>query len=350
MKSLKKVICIFIALMLLLAAPAALAIAAPEDMSTKNVLLIEAETGTVLYEKNADMQAKPASTTKIMTCILALENGNLDDIVTVPSVTSSGSTMGIRRGEKMSLRSLIYGMMLVSGNDAAEAVAVHIGGTKDDFVKMMNEKAQSLGMTGTNFVAPSGLEKEKHYTTARDFARLAQYAMYESPQKNNFRIIVNTKTYTVKDSSSKVYELITTNRLLYTSETGKSANVEYKYAIGVKTGMTPASLECLVSAAEKNGVTLILVQFGEPDSDTRFKLAAELFEYGFENYVTRDASALNLASTVEVSVQNASMENGETGLLALNVQFENQPVNCLKADWDRMMNDSSAITSTIIPV
>ena len=188
----------------------------PEDISTPHVILMDASSGAVLYEKNARERAFPASTTKIMTCILALENcPDLDVMVTVgENVENKGSTMGIVRREELSLRSLIYGMMLVSGNDAAKAIAEYISGSESAFAELMNQKAASLGMTGTHFVKSNGLHEDDHYSTAYDMAILTRYAM----QNEEFCKIVATPYYEVpptnKDSDG--YQLGNSNKLLYT--------------------------------------------------------------------------------------------------------------------------------------
>lgn len=316
------------------------------SVSAQHVVLMEMESGAILFEKNADAHAYPASTTKVMTCILVLEHGNLDDIVTVGSVTSSGSTVipALRKGEKLSLRSLLYGMMLVSGNDAAEAAATHIAGSKSAFVEMMNDKARELGMVNTSFVEPSGLQKEEHFTTARDMAVLTRYALMESPKKDDFRAIIKRETYSIDDSTRKHDLLENTNKLIHTTEkeAAKGKNFEYRDAIGVKTGSTPSALRCLVAAAERGGVTLIAVIFRDEPDDTRFTLAAELFNWGFENFATANAETLGLQDTVQVPVKNYSFDDDidkDGGLLTLRIDLsgkriskDKQTINEIKAN------------------
>ena len=240
----------------------------PESVSTPYICLMDAATGTVLYEKNSKAQAYPASTTKIMTCILAIENAaDINEIVNTGSdVEKRGSTCHFSRNEEMPLIDMLYGMMMFSGNDAAKAIAEHIGGSESGFADMMNKKAAELGMTGTHFVKPNGLHKEDHYSTAYDMAVLTRYAM----RNETFRKIVSTATYnaapTNKDSDG--YQWYNSNRLLYTKE--GEADYKYKYATGVKTGDTTAAGRCLVASAEKDGVELILVLFGDYDSVQAF--------------------------------------------------------------------------------
>ncbi len=324
-------------------------------VKTKYIMLMEAGSGCALYEKAADERAFPASTTKIMTCILALEKGNLDDTVTVPSVTSSGSQMGLRKGETLSLRSLIYGMMLVSGNDAAEAVAIHVGGSKQSFVDMMNEKAKELGMKNTHFMEPSGLHKEEHYSTARDMAVLTRYALMESPKKDDFRAIVKKGSYEVKDSSREYAPLENTNKLIHTTEKNRAKGVmlEYRNAIGVKTGDTKYAMRCLVAAAEKDGITLISVQLYDEEEDYRFKLATRLFDWGFENFKTQDAASLGFPSTVDIQVKNCSFDDpvGKNGgLLALDIDLSGKVLSQNKEKLDEIAGNISAVTTKIIPV
>lgn len=269
----------------------------PDDISTPHVVLMEASSGTVLYEKGGRDRAFPASTTKIMTCILAIEScPDLDVMVTVgDTVETRGSTMGIVRREELSLRSLLYGMMLVSGNDAAKAIAEHVSGSESAFAELMNQKAAALGMTGTHFVKSNGLHNDDHYSTAYDMALLTRYAL----QNEKFCEIVSTPYYDVpptnKDSDG--YQLGNTNKLLYTKP-DETENFEYRYATGVKTGDTDQAGRCLVASAKKDGVELIAVLFGDPQGSSgrnpRFINSAKLFDWGFDNYGALDASDLGL--------------------------------------------------------
>lgn len=355
MKRLRKTFCALLALLLLFyMAPAAKADFDDSDIKTRYIVLMEADSKAVLYERAANETAFPASTTKIMTCILALEKGDLDEIVTVPDVTTRGSCMKIRRGEKLSLRSLMYGMMLISGNDAAEAIAVHIGGSKSSFVDMMNEKAREIGMTNTHFVEPSGLHKEEHTTTAYDMALLTRYALLESPKKDDFRAIIKRDTYTVNDSSRIKYELENSNRLLHTpvkSDGAKDTSYEYRYAIGVKTGDTDFAMRCLVAAAEKDGVTLIAVLLYDDEKFTRFPYAAELFDYGFENFASVSADSLGLPDTMDVPCKNYSFDdpieqNG--GLLPLRVDLGGKIIAKDKATVNAIRSNATAVTTKLI--
>ncbi len=349
----KRFVCAFLALLILFSVtPTALAVFDPEgSISTKYVLLAEAATGTALFEKAADERAYPASTTKIMTCILALENGNLDEEITVGEEVKRGfysqsSLMGLVPGETLTLRDLVYGLMLVSGNDAAAAIAVHLGGSIEGFADMMNAKAVSLGMTNTHYVNPHGVHEDEHYTTARDMAKLAAYAI----QNQDFRAIVSRGTFDVKPTNkdSDGYHLENSNKLVHTKADANS--MEYRYAIGIKTGDTNRAGRCLVAAAEKNGITLVSVQFGDEGADYRFTLAAELFDWGFANFSTIDASTLDLPKTVEVPVKNCSFDDETGGLLTLNVDLAGKQISRTTGELELIKNNVKAITTSVATI
>ena len=224
------------------------------SLSAKSAVLIEAETGTVLYAKNAEERRAMASTTKIMTAILTIEAGDLDRRFTVDpyAIMVEGTSMGLREGDIVSRRDLLYGILLPSGNDAANAAAVSVSGSMSAFVKKMNEKAEQLGLENTHFVTPSGLDADGHYTTALDLANLTAYAM----QNELFREIVSCKSKQLEFGNPPY------KRWLYNSNKMLS---RYEGAIGVKTGFTDNARRCLVSAAERDGVTLIAVTLNAGD-------------------------------------------------------------------------------------
>ncbi|MDD5918325.1 MAG: D-alanyl-D-alanine carboxypeptidase [bacterium] len=238
------------------------------EISAGGVMLMDACTHKVLYAKNAHEKLPMASTTKIMTAILAIETGKLDALVTVPKEAYGveGSSMYLRLGEKISLRDLVYGLMLVSGNDAAVAIAINVGGSIAGFAALMNEKAKELGAHNTHFVTPNGLHDAEHYTTAYDLALIASYAM----QNETFREIVGTTYYrTVTGEVTRTVK--NKNKILW----------EYEGGNGVKTGYTMAAGKCLVFSAERNGVELVGVVLNCPDM---FPAAKRLLDYGFETY------------------------------------------------------------------
>lgn len=222
-------------------------------VSAQSAIVIEQSTGRVLYSKNSDTHLPMASTTKIMTAICAIENGNLEDEVPISAqaATTEGSSMYLQEGEKMNLKELLYGLMLSSGNDAAVAIAEYFGGN-DSFVEMMNQKTKEVGALDTNFANPNGLPDDSHYSTAHDMARITAYGL-KNPE---FAQIVSSKTYKVQ-GEGKAYPRQLTNH-------NKLLNM-CKGCIGVKTGFTKAAGRCLVSACERDGMTLICVTLNAPD-------------------------------------------------------------------------------------
>lgn len=254
------------------------------DVSAQSAVLIEASSGDVIFAKNADEKLPMASTTKIMTALVAIENGDLAKTVTVSSKACGveGSSIYLKAGEKLTLEDLLYAVMLQSANDAAAAVAVEISGSIDDFADMMNKTADKIGLTDTHFTNPHGLDDESHYTTAADLAKLTSYAL----RNETFRRIVSTKKHTIPSSDgSGLRVLLNHNKLLRLSDD----------CIGVKTGFTKRSGRCLVSAAERDGVSVIAVTLNAPD-DWNDHLA--LYEYGFCNY-----SSVTLAEAGEFQIE-----------------------------------------------
>ena len=316
------VFCLVIILTLALFMGSALAAPAYDgEVKPHAVMLLDATTGQVLFEQNADERIYPASTTKILTCIVALEKGNLDDIVTVGKEgdwTGSGySLMGIKQGQQLSLRELIYGMMLISGNDAAAAIAVHVGGSLEGFADMMNQKAQELGMTGSFFITPHGVDTEGHYVTARDMATLSLYAI----KNEQFMEIAGSDSYDFPSMNfTDEKQKQNTNKLLISNVPEGDINYYYEYATGMKTGATPKAYRCIVSSAEKDGMKLICLIFGDETTNgtERWPLAKSLFEYGFNNYETVDIQALIDTVPVSVNVTGAADDDAEGGVLALN--------------------------------
>lgn len=351
----KKYILMLLALVFLLGiTPVARAAFDDSGIKTKYIYLCDANSPDVsLYEKNADAQACPASTTKILTCIIALERGGLDDEVTVGDevtrgFTSKSSLMGLSAGETVKLRDLLHGIMLVSGNDAAAAIAVHIGGSMDGFASIMNEKAASLGMVNSHFVNAHGVDKDEHYTTARDMAKVASYAL----QNKDFRDIVSKRTYDIAPTNKNKdgYHLENTNRLVHTRAEDET-NMEYRYAIGIKTGDTPNAQRCLIAAAEKDGVTLVSVQLYDEDRYERFNIAKRLFDWGFENYRTLSASELNLETVVSVPVKNYSFDDDiQDGLLQLNVDLAGQTIPRTADEVNTLKENAAAITASVMPI
>lgn len=250
----KKIISVFLSAVMLAAFTPKYYALESINLSAKAAVLIDAQTGAVILAKNENSKLPIASTTKIMTTLLTIESGELDEIHDVPdeALITEGSSMGLRYGERVSKRELCYGMMLPSGNDAANTSALLISGSFEEFARKMNNRAAELGMTNSNFVTPSGLHDDEHYSTAYDMALLTREAL-----KNGFfSEICKTKSITLSSDGMETDKYLSnTNRLLS----------KYQYSIGVKTGFTDEAGRCLVSAAEKDGVKLIAVTLNAPD-------------------------------------------------------------------------------------
>ncbi len=225
-------------------------------VSAHSAILMDQDSGRVMYEENAHEKSRIASITKIMTAILAIESGKLESTVTISSnaVGTEGSSLYLKKGEKITLENLVYGLMLRSGNDAAVAIAEEVGGSLDGFVWMMNQKAEEIGMTDSQFSNPHGLDStENHYSTAYDMALLTRYAM----KNETYRVISGTKKHRASNSEEDWdYVWKNKNRLL----TGL-----YEYTTGGKTGFTKLAKRTLVSTATKDGLNLIAVTLNGPD-------------------------------------------------------------------------------------
>ncbi len=291
--------------------------AALTGVSARGAVLMEAESGNVVFGQNQNARLSMASTTKIMTALVALEQLPLETVVTVTpeSVGVEGSSIYLVEGEKLTLEQLLYALLLESANDAAVAIAIAVAGSVEDFAALMNEKADELGLTNTHFVNPHGLDDEDHYTTAKELALIARAALCNPV----FREICATKRKTIPlHENEGVRLLLNHNKLLDA----------YDGCIGVKTGFTKKTGRCLVSAAERDGVTLIAVTLGAPD-DWRDHTA--MLDYGFSMYesVTLCEPAFFSAPLWAVNgVQDYVMvENTET--LTVVLRKDHGAVRCL---------------------
>lgn len=239
------------------------------ETNARCAILMDTDSNRILYAKNIHEVRSVASISKIMTAILAIESGKLDDTVLIGDeiLDAYGSAIYIKQGEEMTLRDLVYGLMLRSGNDAALVIANYVGGDVNSFVDMMNQKARQIGMKNTTFNNPSGLDEDKgNMSTAYDMAILTSYAM----QNEDYKKIVKTKHHTVT-TNKNVYSWTNKNKLLNT----------YKYTTGGKTGYTEIARRTLVSTASKDGLNLVVVTLNDGNDFLDHK---SLHEYGFENY------------------------------------------------------------------
>ena len=265
--------------------------AEPFSVDAKAAMLVDLNTNRVIYEQNPDERVYPASLTKIMTCLLVLENGNLSDTVTVTEsafsdIDSSSSVSGLQVGEELTVENLLYCMMLMSGNEASNVAAEYIAGNIPDFVRMMNERAYELGCENTHFCNPHGLHDDEHYTTARDLVKIVQAALKSA----TFKQITNTAEYAMPATNlSGERTLKTTNQLIWNS-TGNA--FYYSRAEGIKTGYTSQAGRCVISAARGDGLYLLGVVCGAKtevaDSGDvimcSFPECIRLFNYGFDSF------------------------------------------------------------------
>ncbi|MWC28422.1 D-alanyl-D-alanine carboxypeptidase family protein [Paenibacillus sp. MMS18-CY102] len=236
----------------------------------KAAAIIDVDSGRLLYSKNGDQPMRIASLTKIMTAIVAIENGNLSDKVkvSVRAAGKEGSSIYLRAGEEMKLEDMLYGLMLRSGNDAATAIAEHVGGTLDGFVKMMNDKAEWIGLKHSQFMNPSGLDQEGHLSTANDLAKLTAYALHNP----TFAAIVKTRLKKAPNPNEEWdYTWANKNKML----------TMYEGADGVKTGYTKAALRCLVSSATRNGQQLTAVTINDSNDWADHR---NMLDWGFQNF------------------------------------------------------------------
>ncbi len=246
---------------------------------SRSAIVFDRNTKSILYEKDINTKRAMASTTKIMTCIIILENGNLNDTVKISqkSANTGGSRLGLKKNDSITVKDLLYGLMLRSGNDAAVALAEYMSGSIEEFANLMNEKAKTLGLTNTHFVTPHGLDDENHYTTAYELALLTDYALNNS----TFSKIVNTKNYTITiNGYSKA--LNNTNELL-----GYLNGVN-----GVKTGFTGNAGRCLVTSCVRNNFNIITIVLGADTKKIRTTDSIHLIEYAYNNFEQKNVKTL----------------------------------------------------------
>ena len=272
-------------------------------------LLMDYNSGKILYEKNINDKMYPASLTKIMTAIIVIENCNLDDVAIVSydavmDIPFGYVTANLQIGEELTVEQLLNVLMVGSSNDAAIVLAEHVSGSVEDFAKLMNDKAKELGCQNTNFVNPNGEHDENHYSTAYDLAIISRYAM----QYDTFRNIVSKTVY--KLPATNKYDkddryFTTTNYLLVTNNNSRTDNYYYKYATGIKTGFTTPAGNCLVASSKKDNFELISVVLGGGQTkdglSQRYLDTIALFDYGYDNYVFKGlAKKDNIIQTIKI--------------------------------------------------
>ena len=302
-----------------MAAPAT----SPQLLSTA-ALVMDSDTGQILFEKNIDRKMYPASTTKVMTTLLALENGSPEELVTVSrrAAEIGGSRVGLQPGEQVPMLSLLYILMLSSANDAAIAIAEHVGGSVEQFAELMNDRARELGASKTHFANPHGMPNNNHYTTARDLAMISRQAM----QNNTFRRIVRTLNYKVERKKYMSEELLAEvarlesiygpvqedfynhNKLL------GSGRYAYSGANGIKTGYTTQAGHCLVSSAKKGSRELIAIVL-KAEGNNLWTETGMLLDYGFENF-----TSVQLVKPREM-ITDAEVQHGIKNAVAETADF-----------------------------
>lgn len=297
------------------------------NLYSESCILIEANTGTILYGKNENQKMFPASTTKILTAIIAIEKCNLDDAVIVQksaisSIPAGYSSAYLSEGEQVTVRDLLQVFLIHSANEAGYVLAEHISGSVSNFADLMNSKSKEIGCTNSNFVNPSGIHNENHYTTAEDLAKIASYCM----KNKTFRSIVSMKKCTIaptNKSDSRTYkntnDLINPSSKYYTPE-----------CIGIKTGYTSEAKNCLVAGFTKNGLNLISIVLGSPTiqgiSSTRCVDSITLCKYGYSNY------EMKKFATKGETISSIDIKNGSKETRTLDLILENDVKLLSKAD------------------
>ena len=315
------------------------------------VILIENQTGKTLYEKNSEQKMYPASTTKILTAILSIEKGNLNDKVTVSKTAIAQMKPGytsayLSEGEIISVEDLLKVLLINSANDASNVLAEYISGSIDSFVTLMNEKSKELGCTNTHFVTTNGLHDDNHYTTAKDLAIIARYCM----QNETFRKIVSMKKCVIpatNKSNERIYK--NTNDLI-----NPTSGYYYKSCIGIKTGFTSEAKNCLISACSKNGLQVIAVVLGasitENHKSARYVDSKTLYDYTYSNYSIQNiAKASSVIETIEV--KNATDETKSLDLKLekdLNVLVNNKDKENIKTEIVLKDNISAPIATNSV--
>lgn len=315
------------------------------------VILIENQTGKTLYEKNSEQKMYPASTTKILTAILSIEKGNLNDKVTVSKTAIAQMKPGytsayLSEGEIISVEDLLKVLLINSANDASNVLAEYISGSIDSFVTLMNEKSKELGCTNTHFVTTNGLHNDNHYTTAKDLAIIARYCM----QNETFRKIVSMKKCVIpatNKSEERIYK--NTNDLI-----NPTSGYYYPSCIGIKTGFTSEAKNCLISACSKNGLQVIAVVLGasitENHKSARYVDSKNLYDYTYSYYSIQNiAKASSVIETIEV--KNATDETKSLDLKLekdLNVLINNKDKENIKTEIVLKDNISAPIATNSV--
>jgi len=314
-------------------------------LTASSVILIEADSGKVIFEKNPDTPMYPASTTKILTIWLALTLAHqlpvsegmanaseqaiyeeqLNTKYTVSeaavNIAPDESSAKLAAGEQVALIDLCYAAMLPSGNDAANAIAEGLGGTRENFVNLMNSAAVSLGCTNTHFVNANGLHDDMHFTTARDMAILARIAM----QSEEFRTIVSAPSHIMpRDNIYRARTLENRNNFVVKSSDERKQSRYYPFSTGIKTGTTEAAGNCLVASATRDGINLICVVFNASSDASRYSDAKKLMEYGFSQFISTTIKEIYEQNPRVVDVRGFDLEDEQVGRLTLDLRLSQE--------------------------
>lgn len=303
---------------------------APEIVA-ESAVVMDANTGTILYGKEANTKRYPASITKVMTALLAIENCQMSDIITysnsaVNGIEAGSSTAGINVGAKLTVEDSLYALMLVSANEAAAAIAEHISGSTAEFAKLMTKRAKELGCTNTQFKNPHGLPDEEHYTTAHDMGLILKQAMkYEE-----FRKIAGTTSYTLQksDTLKDTLELWNHAKILRSS-----SDYYYKYTEGAKTGFTQVALNTLVTYAKKDNIELICVILKDHGADNSYTDTANLYKWAF-NQVKQVSPLTSFDLKAAVSKDNSIKATVRDQISLLNCTYDTNFSVLVKKDFD----------------
>lgn len=279
-------------------------------INSKYAIVLDRNSKSILYGKNEKSKTKMASTTKIMTSLIVIENCNLNDIVEISakSAGTGGSKLKIKKGDKITVKDLLYGLMLRSGNDTAVALAEHVGGSIEGFAVLMNEKAKELGLENTHFVTPHGLDSDEHYTTAYELALLTDYAL----KNETFVNIVNTKTCNISING-------TTRTISNTNELLGNLNGVY----GVKTGFTNGAGRCLVTAVKREDLDIICIVLGADTKKIRTTDSIKLIEYTYANFQTIDLQTKieeEFCNWKNVNQERIKIEKGTKSVINLKLE------------------------------
>ena len=301
-------------------------------ITSKAGIVLEQNTGRVLWEKNSKEKLKIASTTKILTAIVVVENTDLDSkvVISKKAALTGGSTVGLISGKEVTVKSLLYGLLLKSGNDCAVALAEYVGGNVDEFVKMMNRKAYEIGAKDTHCTNPHGLDTEDNYSTAYDIAKITCYA-------KNIEVlskIMNTESITVDFGNTSKF-LANTNRLLFT----------YEYCNGGKTGYTAIANRCLVATAKKDNLEVVAVILGANTTDIRFKEGKELLKYAIENYIMVDVENITNYNVNIKIIKGISSLYTDTSSINICIPLKSGELEKVYVKQDTLTNVNAPLNS-----